>query len=388
MNKKLLILILVQATLTYSQANWTFFTYIAGDNSLNADAYLDIKEMTLGSNPNVNILAILNTKKSSKKYSQRLIINNKKTQLLPLTLNVDSGAVINLINSLSWAIKNAPSNYLLINMWNHGSGVLNPQRIKRGVCFDDTTGNYLTDIHLKSAMAQAVRLRNGRKIDILSFDACFMASVELETTLSDYVNYIVASEEAIPAAGFNYTSVLKAITSSIIPNDFAKIIVTKYKDLYAKKTEFCLSAVNTSKLKLISANIDKLAKDLRTLLLTNHAHEAKIAITKALNATTYFCEPSYIDLYDFCNIIKQSMSKFIPNDQSRQAVGDIINSSNNIMMLIKQSVINNVASNNLKNSHGLSIYFPEDYIDNSYIKLDWCQKYPNWLKFLQTYLRN
>src|SRR5581483_7844543 len=50
----------------------------------------------------------------------------------------------------------------------------------RGICFDDTTGNYLTTQKLKDALHVIVHeYLGGKKLSLIGFDACLMASREI-----------------------------------------------------------------------------------------------------------------------------------------------------------------------------------------------------------------
>ena len=86
----------------------------------------------------------------------------------------------------------------------------------RGVCYDDSTGNYLTDLKYKRAFDIIVnQYRAGKKIDIIAFDACLMADIEVAYTLQPYADYLVSSQETVPGPGFNYADILTPFLHSI-----------------------------------------------------------------------------------------------------------------------------------------------------------------------------
>ncbi len=68
-----------------------------------------------------------------------------------------------LIRRFPWAVTNTHQNYLLVDLWNHGSGSLNrSMQAHRGICYDDTTHHYMTDLDYKSALDHIVNTyRNG-----------------------------------------------------------------------------------------------------------------------------------------------------------------------------------------------------------------------------------
>ena len=51
----------------------------------------------------------------------------------------------------------------------------------------------------------------GVKFDFIGFDACLMATVETALTMSEYADYLIASEETGPGVGWYYTDWLTAL---------------------------------------------------------------------------------------------------------------------------------------------------------------------------------
>lgn len=52
------------------------------------------------------------------------------------------------------------------------------------------------------------------KFELLGFDACFMGQIEVYGSLYPYSNYMVASEEVIPAYGWSYAAWLGELAMS------------------------------------------------------------------------------------------------------------------------------------------------------------------------------
>ena len=171
---------------TQPKKDWTLMIYISADNDLRNFAIRNIKQMTkVGSNGHINIIVHLDIKLAgNKKVTKRYYIKKDKILHLnandPKTQRMDSGNPETLISFCNWGVSEFPAeNYGLI-LWNHGTGPLDPRRgriIKlsdlftfnpqinkvevdrsigffdllnarqtedRGICWDDTTGNYLT----------------------------------------------------------------------------------------------------------------------------------------------------------------------------------------------------------------------------------------------------
>lgn len=375
-----------QVNATLSKKPWTFLTYIAADNNLQPFAFLDIKEMQQGANDNINVLVYLNTREAGHgKITKKLIITNNGIFQDGPSMSLDSGIPSTLIDALKWADSFAPCDNIAINLWNHGSGPLNPQR-NRGICFDDSTGNYLNDKDLQFALNEFYKIRKNKKIDILCFDACLMASIECNITWSDYTDYIVASQQTISAYGWNYNKVLNLVSKkSLAPKLFAIGMVDAYRETYLNiENDFTMSAITTNGINNLAKNINTVGKILIQLLKDSNK-TIKDVIKLSLISSTSFDEPTYIDLNHFYLNLLNNISRIkITNLQSK--ITNLKNSLLEGIKLIKFLVINNSAGPKFPNASGISIYLPSDGIDISYPKLDWTQKYPDWLEFLKIYL--
>lgn len=363
---------------------WLFFTHIAAVNNLYPFAAYDLNEMQQGTNKNVNTLAFFHgLPNTNQRFTQKIVLsNNKIISEKKLNIALDSGKSSTLIAGAKWAIVQAPHDYIVINLWNHGSGILNP--ITRGVCFDDISSNYLTDKDLLNSLEQITKLRNGKKVDILGFDACLMGSIENFVTCADSTKFIVASEETIPGYGWGYKTVLNSLNPNSLPRDFAISMVDSYKKTYNNvEADYTMAAIDSSKIKAVATNLNNVAQVLTKIINKNASF--KLAIQKSLNKTVKYYEPFYIDLGDFYKNLLNDLN-LINAKKSDDLLNSLIVLITNGRKLIKQAVLKSVAGPSKKNSTGISVYFPTDLVDPSYSNLYWSKQYPNWLNFLKKYL--
>jgi hypothetical protein len=374
---------------TNAKRPWTFFVYMAADNNLNPEADLNISQMVKASSTiNAYIVVYLTIKRNGEnKKTQKLIIQNGIISQQGATTVEDSGSVQTFLNALIWAITEFPSDHLLVDLWDHGSGPLNRFiRGHKGVCYDDTTGNYLTDLDYKHAFDVAVnQYRNGQKIDIITFDACLMADLEVAFTLKQYTNYLVASQETVPGPGFNYSTVLSIFGSKTPdPLTFAKWLVTCYDKNYKFSSEsYTLAAIDLSKLDLLVNATNSIAQ-----LLTRYMN---VSVSKAITQSTqslvcqHFDEPTYIDVSNFYTNIINKANKMGLNSSQQTALK---NACNTALKSYPQLVISNVTSTGLKKAKGLSIYFADvnEGLEPSYNDLYWTSVNPAWRDFLNQYL--
>ncbi len=106
------------------------------------------------------------------------------------------GEADTLTRLLTWAQKNRPAEDYALIMWNHGAGPL------EGICWDELFSmDHLTLKELTDGIRDAWLYR---KLSWIGFDACLMGSAEVAAAVAPYAEYMIASEETEPAAGWNY----------------------------------------------------------------------------------------------------------------------------------------------------------------------------------------
>ncbi len=96
-------------------------------------------------------------------------------------------------------------------------------------------------------------------IDVLAFDACNMAAVEVEyqVALTGLVGIVVASEESVPTTGFPYDTMFMptALDTSRTPVEMATDMVVAFQEFYEPQTwasTVALSAVSVPALLEVS----------------------------------------------------------------------------------------------------------------------------------------
>jgi hypothetical protein len=392
-------------------ARRTIMIYMAADNDLRPFAARNIQQMAnIGSNQNVTIVVHLDIRISgNKKITRRYLI--EKDQVLhidpynPLTQQMDSGNPATLISFCEWAIKNyAAEEYDLI-LWNHGTGILEPPHGKiinpmdlfvfnpathlfdldrsvgfmdiitnpdpqhRGVCWDDSTGNYLSNRKMEIALQTICQnCLGGKKFGIIGFDACLMSMIEVSSFIKKYAHVMVSSEEVELGMGWKYDEVLFPFLKTKLDTfSFARHIVAAYENTYQTITnDYTLSALNLDLIELLERNIDHVAK----LLIEGLDKQKNLfgpIIKESRNKLlcTHFDEPTYIDLHHFYKNLATNIKKNAGNTNIATK-DNLLNKLNEGMLLIEKLVIANATGKNLKNAQGVAIYFPERGIHNSY----------------------
>ena len=225
--------------------SWTFMVYMAGDNNLDPNGVVDLKEMKkIGSTDDVNIVAQFDrASKGSKRYFLRKGGTVDADTVATLG-KANTGDPKQLIDFITWGVKTYPAQHYIIVLWNHGQGWddtdiyagerfravrrLASGRIRhalfrtpvrrvlkraandkttRAILLDDDAKDFLDNLETKKVFAAAKRLLK-RKVDILGMDACLMSMAEVGYQVRGSVAYTVGSEETEPLNGWPYDAIL------------------------------------------------------------------------------------------------------------------------------------------------------------------------------------
>ena len=371
--------------------SWTFCVYLAAANNLNEFSDRDLDEMMkVGSNDNINIIVYLTLQRENEeKVTKCLYIHKGFMEQVGPDMKKDSGDPETLKEALQWALTNYPSDHIAVVLWDHGSGSLNRSQVPsslRSICYDDDSGNYLTDRDCLEAFSWAQdNQRGGKKFDIIACDACLMAGIEFEYTFASCANYFVASQETIPGDGYEYARVLKPFGRRVVdPREFAKIMVNAYGDEYQSLDDYTLSAIDLNELGPVVDNMNEISRLLMNALHSNNHLQVKNTIYACADKRQClsFDNGIYLDLYRFYRNLRK---KAVNMGLSKNDTKDLRNALKRGKRLLRRCVIANVHSKLYKHAHGLSIYFPKSShgIHHSYSNLYWTE-HTLWFSFLNT----
>jgi len=411
---------------------WTFIVYIAADNDLRGFAARNIKQMAaIGSNKHINIVVHLDIRIAhNHKITRRYYIeNNRILHVNPndeKTERMDSGDPKTLRSCCKWAINHYPAeNYALV-LWNHGTGIIDPARgriinpaqlfafdartntfevdrsieffdwvdnCRRGMCWDDTTGNYLTNQKLDQALAHICKkYLKGQKFSIIAFDACLMSMLEIANITKKHAHIMVGSQEVELGTGYNYTLALEPFSETALsPQSLARQIVKAYEQSYSNITnDYTHSAVNLAAIDTLEQNVHEVSLLLLDCLHKQKYNSVKNTLKKCRNKIncTHFDEPRYIDLHHlYTNVLKNIGSFSFTNEASGRATVEKLKAKLlQGLQHIKNAVILNTAGRNLSQAQGISVYFPEDAIHPSYLKTTFAGE-SAWIKLIQQYIK-
>lgn len=395
---------------------WTIIIYMAADNDLRNFATRNLKQMSsIGSTEFINIVVHLDIRMSGNiKTTRRYVI--EKDKLIHVNTNeestqlMDSGDPATLVSCCEWAIQDYPANEYALIFWNHGAGIIDPERGRiinpaelfnfnpsinkleldrsvafldlmsdtqqdqRGICWDETTGNYLTNQKLELALKKICNnFLGGKKLSIIGFDACLMSMLEVANLVQPYAHIMVASQEVELGTGWNYAHVLYPFMQQDLSRaEFATHIVNMYEKTYKTVTyDYTQSAIDLSALSAVELSVHEVSNLLLEAIPYQTQNSIKNAIRDARkkNNCTHFDEPSYIDLYHFfSNLITYIPSMTLQNNKHEQEFKQKLKVGlETSLQCITKAVVANVCGKNLQGAAGISIYFPERRTHPSYL---------------------
>jgi len=390
---------------TANQKEWTVLIYLNADNNLEGAGYSDIHEMeNVGSNDNINVVVQFDwestsgtnryyIEKNTQPYSKDS--HDIHSKLVEELGEQDMGSASTLEDFVEWGMKNYPADHYFVIMWNHGSGwELNQQNINKGISYDDTSGNHIGTNDLADAFLDIAQF-NGKKVDVLGFDACLMGMYEIADSLSDSVDYLVASEETIPWDGYPYDDLFNAFFNrdDRSPANFAKDAVDTYGASYSGGSQGNSSITNTAfDLSQMSALKESLNNWIQDIMKTQ-----KISAADLLDASGNTQSYSYSTYRDLGDHVKRVMAK-LSAATSEQVQSKAISDGQDLLKAIHHVVIGNFNSDKYKASTGISIYLPyssygdsewsasdgDNSLKQEYMSLNWAKTtdWPLYLDYL------
>lgn len=215
-----------------AKARWTVMVYMGADTvpqrekDLGDDARADILEMqAIGSSGDVSIVVQIDDRVV--RNPQRYYVEKgrlKKFRVSGGERNTGDPDV--LTEFLDWARKSYPARHYLLVIWGHAYWYAFDR--------DGTSSGEALDFNKLSLVIQQFKGR----IDVLGFDACGVSAIEVAYQLRTGVDYLVASEVAVPLLGWPYERILRQLTSAptMSPARLSKIIVHEYLAFYKTRS--------------------------------------------------------------------------------------------------------------------------------------------------------
>lgn len=362
------------------QAEWTIMLYSdADDEILEQDMLIDLLEAEIiGSSPDVNIVAQVDRHEAAfdgledwtgtRRY---YLTTNNDFEVIGSEQLADLGEVNMadanvLIDFITWAAQSYPARKYALILSDHGAGwpggfgdpdpgVEGPDKL----AVLDLTGGFdgLFLMEIDDALAQARAAAGIDKFELVGFDACLMAELEVFTAIAPHARYAVASEETEPSLGWAYAAFLEqlvnnpsmsgaelsqTIVDTYINQDIITLMNPEAEDELGK--DITLSAIDLSLIPSLNAALDDFVTSLSQLNQDSVA-EAR-AYAQAYESVFDQNIPSpQIDLGHFAQLVEQANPEAAASAQA-------------LLAAIGQAVIAEKHGPDRAGSTGIAIHFP------------------------------
>ncbi|GAP63557.1 hypothetical protein ARMA_1980 [Ardenticatena maritima] len=409
-----------------SQADWTLMLYMAGDNGilladpLDAFGYLDVQELKDGlrrlspdARDRVHVVVQFDTREQgTHRYhlSPAADLASDRVQTLDET---NTGDPATLRDFIVWAVQTYPARHYALVLWNHGNGwddtdvyarfrarldeaareepamraVFNVPAFRRalftstlehlstaaatpsqrGVLYDDSSLDFLDNRELQQALQQALADAGLPAIDLLGFDACLMAMLEVQYQVREQARLVVASQALEPAYGWPYNRLVQALPGAT-PEQVARALVRDYVETYNLgvysrfQHEITQSAVATARLPALVNAWNALAQALLASL-----HEAPVfraVLNARQQAHRFYNRPDYVDVGTFAAALAQQ-PHLPPGARSVLAqIRNLLHPQGNLVLANQALVRRGGNAPEPLAVSGVSVYFPERGVDD------------------------
>lgn len=231
-----------------AKAPWLWLHYLAADNDLEQPALDDLVEILEQQGaPGVRVLALVDRHASGEPEGgyvngpvgplpdftdTRLFeLRGGKAELLATWDEANTGDPAVLERFVREGLARVPAERVALVLADHGMGW-------PGACSDEASdGDSLTLPEIHGALRSA--LGEGRRLDLLCFDACVMAMLEVADAMAPVARTLVASEELEPGTGYDYREVFRRLAATL-PGDgptLGRLLVDGYRDSYEKSAD-------------------------------------------------------------------------------------------------------------------------------------------------------
>ncbi|MBQ9974003.1 MAG: hypothetical protein IJP02_03485 [Oscillospiraceae bacterium] len=200
----------VEDAQTAADGSWAVYWYLCGsDLETNGGfATTDLAEMMEVALPeNVNVVIqtgganVWQNEYMDPAKSQRWLYNSEGLQLIEESDAANMGQAQTLYDFLYFANENYPADKVAVTFWNHGGGSVS------GAAFDEQYGLDSLDLGEMYQAFDAVWPANAEDpaLELVGFDTCLMATVDVASVFQNFARYLVGSEEVEPGNGWLYS---------------------------------------------------------------------------------------------------------------------------------------------------------------------------------------
>jgi len=333
----------------------TVLVYMVGSNLESKDglATANISQMAqVGSDENLKIVIETGgANKTGWTTVKRQLVQAGSVQPLDDLGAIDMADPATLQDFIQWAETAYPADKYHLILWDHGGGAIG------GFGQDENFNKMMSLPQVIQAVSSATGA-TGKGFEVIGFDACLMATIEVADGLSPASKYLVASEETEPGAGWDYASLLSVIKTNpgvdgaalgkVIADTFQAQITSQAPDQAKAVT---LSVTDLSKVGGVISALETLSGKVQAQLTTEtlNSRPTWLAVSNARSKTESYgndeAQKQFTDMADLDELATLLQPTF-PTEAAALTAS------------LTQAVFYKINGAGRPNAHGLSVYFP------------------------------
>ncbi len=339
------------------QAEWTFMLYWAGDNNLEFRTVANAKSMMeFGSNERVNLVLFADRHPefnadpmgNIENFDGAKVFYVREGELEEIEdlEEVNDGDPAVLRRFVETCTSRYPARKYALILRNHGGGY-------QGACWDDSNEHdKLTLAEIQSVLA-ATAAGAGGKFEMVGFDMCLGANLEVAHCVAPYARYMAASVDL--AYGSNYTHVMRRFLAdpSMDGAGLARAYVEAYAEEHAKRAVATYSAVDLARIPALDAAVAALgeigAGAIGELGVDAWYRFAEVQ-SSAEEYGTSGGKSGGLHLFDVLQLTSMLQEAFPETEVAVRAAA--------VAAAAGEAIIANIHGDERPNASGLSIYFP------------------------------
>lgn len=335
--------------------SWSIYWYLCGSDleSNGAFATIDLTEMLEVELPeNVNVViqtggsAVWQNDLMDASKTQRWLYSSDGLELIEETDLCNMGDAQTLYEFLDFANTNYPADKIGVIFWNHGGGSVS------GASFDENFGLDSLDLSEMYAAFNEVWPADTENpaLELIGFDTCLMATIDVAAVYQNFAKYLVASEEVEPANGWNYSGWLGALAEnpSMDGEDLGVVMCNTYYEgceAVGTQDQATLSLTDLTKLTPLLETYEAFGQEAFVLATEDPAFFAEFgrAASQSENYGGNTKEQGYTNMVDLGHLARQT-AWMLPSAQ-------------NVLDALDECIIYQVGGPYRSEASGLSCYY-------------------------------
>ena len=350
--------------------SWVIYWYLCGSDLETkwGCATTDMTEMFQVALPD-NVKVVIQTGGSAEWQNEftdssmlyRYVYSGTDLLLADAQPSASMGAAQTLYDFLDFADANFNAGHKALVFWNHGGGSLDGAAFDELYDYDSISLVELYDV-LNTRYGATSSISNP-EFDLIGFDTCLMATIDVANVLQNFAGYLVASEETEPGNGWYYTGWLGdlAANPSMDGRTLGKAICDRYYEgceLAGTESEVTLSLTDLSKVPALLDAYKAYGEDCLALASQDPGFFTEF-YRSAINSENYggnTKEQGYTNMVDLGHLAQNTM-EYIPSSAA-------------FLKALEDANVYKVKGRYRAESTGLSGYYSYDFDQDSLYKFN------------------